>query len=53
VLRLKQFKIKDLLKFNFLEAPKKQDIENSIENMKMIQALDEDQNITAMGKIIV
>ena len=52
ILELYSWGIKDLYKFNWLESPKKESINNSIELLKMLGAIDEKGMITELGKKI-
>ncbi|MBR4330942.1 MAG: hypothetical protein IKP71_13965, partial [Candidatus Riflebacteria bacterium] len=52
ILELYSWGIKDPFKFNWLESPSKESIEHSIELLKMLGAIDENNILTELGKKI-
>jgi ATP-dependent helicase HrpB len=52
ILELYSWGIKDPFKFNWLENPSKESIEHSIELLKMLGAVDENNTLTELGKKI-
>lgn len=50
VLKLKQFAIKDVMNFDFIERPEEITLEQAIDNLKLLGALDEGERITNLGE---
>ena len=53
VLKIKMFNVKNLLQFPFLEKPDQIYLTDSLENLKMIGAIDENEDITSIGELMV
>ena len=53
VLKLKLFKIADVLNFDFIESPDKVTLEQAIDNLKLLGALDDKEQITKIGEQMV
>ena len=49
ILKLKQFKIKDVMSFDFIQKPEENVMRNAIENLKMLGALNEQEELTQIG----
>jgi HrpA-like RNA helicase len=49
---MKMFSVKDIMNFNFLEAPDLKSLQESVKNMKMVGGLDSDEKITDFGRIM-
>ena len=50
ILQLKAIGIKDVVKFDFLDKPEVEQIEQCIKQLQMINALDLDENLTKHGR---
>ena len=42
-----------MINFNYLERPDQEALEESVQNLKFINAVDKDNKITFLGKIMV
>jgi HrpA-like RNA helicase len=52
VLKMKKLGIDDVLRFDFLDKPKTKNILQAIRTLQILGALDEEENITSIGKIM-
>lgn len=53
VLRLKSLKIKDVLSFDYLSPPDPKGLKVSVETMKIMGCLDNREEITEIGKLLI
>jgi HrpA-like RNA helicase len=52
VLKMKRLGIDDILNFKFIDPPEKNQIRKAAANLKVLGALDDDENITEIGKLM-
>ena len=52
LLRMKKLNVGDLSKFKFIDPPLPADLKDSIDKLKLIDALDNKENITELGSIL-
>lgn len=50
ILQMKAIGIKDVENFDFLDKPKAENMKSSIQLLKSLKAIDEDEGLTAHGK---
>lgn len=53
VLRMTELGIKDYENFDFISPPGKNEILSAIESLKLLDAIDEDRNLTGIGKMMI
>lgn len=52
LLKMSKLRVGDLRKFDFIEPPLNQNLEKEIQNLKIIGALDEKQELTLLGELM-
>jgi HrpA-like RNA helicase len=52
VLKMKRLGIEDILNFKFIDQPKPANLRKAIHNLKILGALDDNENITGIGRIM-
>ncbi len=52
VLKMKRLGIDDILNFRFIDPPEKNQIRKAVATLKVLGALDDDENITPIGRVM-